>query len=126
MVVLAHLQVNIEVEGKALTEYDDDETEQPIGSHHATKYIETIAGKPFSIHFQPKGFKIKSANNLRYIVSLDGKKVIDRLTPREGLGINPDVFISKAPFYEEAQWMERDFMFADLQFRKSQNLDSSP
>ena len=126
MVFLANLQVNVEVEGKALTEYDDDDSEHPTGLDHTTKYIETIAGKPFSIHVQSKGFRLSPDNHVRWEVFLDGKKVDDSLAKWKDPSEKHDVFIRTARFCEEDRWIERDFMFADLQYRKSQHLKYCP
>ena len=59
MVCLAGIQVNVEVDGKALTEYDDDDAGHATGPQQVSKYIETIAGKPVLNPFPTKKLQIQ-------------------------------------------------------------------
>ena len=119
MAILKGIEASVIVDGKALTEYDDEDTPDESSDHtgEVSKYIEAVSDAEFSIGFTvPKSYKFE-ANALSFKLNLDGVWVGTYLLRKAKLkNLRKDwhetIAGSKAKNGEE--WYLRPFKFDDI------------
>lgn len=119
MAILKGIEASVVIDGKALTEYDDEDTLGESSDHtsEVSKYIEAVSGAKFSISITvPKSYNfVKDAITFR--LSLDGVWVWTLLCRKARLkNMREDWHESIAGSKEKCgdEWHLRPFKFEDI------------
>lgn len=116
MAILKPFECKVEVNGVALEEYDDEDTEQANTTTSLTKYIEAASGSNFSLKLTVQtGWKMQ-ADFIAWYVDLDGKESGGGLVKSEtydGSRSCTSVLYGIASG-AGGDWTERKFRFADI------------
>ena len=119
MAILKGIEASIIIGGKALTEYDDEDTGDGGSDHtsEVSKYIEAVSGAEFSISITvPKSYKFK-ANALSFRLILDGVWVKSRFCREATLkNLRTDWHTTTAGsnVKNDEGWYLRPFRFDDI------------
>ena len=109
-----HVAVDILVDGKPLSEYLDEDDAKAVSSNSTTKYVECKSGSKFAIRTKIPGLEYRQViNSLEVVYYLDGKWV-DSNVYNNPLMLDCVQVQHAARYYENGNWKEREFMFADL------------
>jgi hypothetical protein len=116
MAILKPFECAVEVDGVALEEYEDEDTEQANTTTSLTKYVEAISAANFSIKFtiQP-GWTMK-ADYITWSIFLDGTPATGGVVPSEIYNGDRSVTseISGINTGAGVNWTIRKFRFADI------------
>ena len=123
MAILKGIEVSIVVEGKALTEYDDENTagQSPEHASEVSKYIEAVSNAEFSIDITVPSSYNFAGDAIAFKLTLDGvfvrsplclKKKVKRL--REDWHKN----IAGSDVRDGEKWYLRPFKFNDIKIGK--------
>jgi hypothetical protein len=116
MAILQPFECKVEVNGVALKEYEDEDTEQATTTTTLTKYVEAISGANFSLRLtlQP-GWTMK-ADFLAWVTVLDGQKYGGGVIGSDVYDGSHSITIVKHGVVSGSgnDWTERSFRFADI------------
>lgn len=112
MAILKGVDVAIEVDGKALREYDCDEEEDGTAGDTVTKYIEVTPGSNFAVFCRwaanfIAGLKVETLN---FGPVLDGNRYGSWMPRSDAL----TSFIPGERIYENGRWTLRRFRFSEI------------
>ena len=81
MAILKGIEISVVVDGKALTEYDDEDAANENSDHPSgvSKYIEAVPDAEFSIDITMSQSYDLTADGLSFRLSLDGVSVRNRI-----------------------------------------------
>ena len=119
MAILKGIEASVIVDGKALAEYDDEDTldESPDQTSEVSKYIEAVSGAEFSISITvPRSYNFVG-NAIALEPSIDGVCVHNRLC-REAIlkNLREDwhMIIAGSRVKNGEKWYQRSFKFDDI------------
>ena len=119
MAILKGIEAAVIIDGKALTEYDDEDTGDGGSDHtsEVSKYIEAVSDGEFSMGITvPKSYNFVG-NALSFKLSLDGIRVQTRLCQEATLkNLRKDWHrtIAGSKVKNGEGWYLRPFRFADI------------
>jgi hypothetical protein len=116
MAILKPFECKVEVDGVALEEYEDEDTEQANTTTSLTKYIEATSGSNFSLKLTiHPGWKMQ-ADYIVWYIDLDGKKSSGGLVKSETYDGSRSCtsVLSGIASGAGGNWTERKFRFADI------------
>ncbi len=120
MAILKGIEASVIIDGKALTEYDDEDTIDESSDHtsEVSKYIEAVSDAEFSISITvPKTYKF-GANALAFKLSIDGVSVTTELCREAKLNnLRKDWHqtIAGSRVKNGEEWYLRPFRFDNIQ-----------
>src|SRR2546421_1487741 len=116
MAILKPFECKVEVDGVALEEYEDEDTEQANTSTSLTKYVEAVSGTNFSLKFTVHPGWTMQADFVAWYVHLDGKNYGGGVVRREAYNGNHTCSFACHGVVSGAghDWKERKFRFADI------------
>lgn len=124
MAILKGIKVSVVIDGKALTEYDDEITagQSPEYASEVSKYIEAVSDAEFSIDITvPRSYEI-TADALAFKLILDGVFVmspISRKAKLKTLGTDWHKKIEGSDVKDGEEWYLRPFKFNDIKIGKT-------
>ena len=124
MAILKGIEVSVVIDGKALTEYDDEDAANENSDHpsEVSKYIEAIPDAEFSIDItMPRSYNF-AMNHLSFRLSLDGTLVRNRVYPKAHLKrLRKDWHenIAGSPMKNGEKCYLRPFKFNDIKIGKT-------
>ena len=124
MAILKSIEASVVIDGKALTEYDDEDTPDESSDHtsEVSKYIEAVSDAEFSISITvPKSYKIE-ANALCFDLSLDGfwgRTYLLRKAKLKSKREDWHTTIAGSKVKNSEGWYLRPFKFADVKIGKT-------
>ncbi|KAL8861230.1 MAG: hypothetical protein Q9178_002446 [Gyalolechia marmorata] len=83
MAILGALQAEIQVDGKALPEFDDDDLQQRASRRFVSKLVEVPLGAEFSVRVCVLGERYKPSEDLAVRLRIDGQLGFENLWRRE-------------------------------------------
>ena len=119
MAILNGVEASVVIDGKALIEYDDEDTADDGSDHtsEVSKYIEAVSDAEFSIGITvPKSYSFK-ADALSFRLSLDGVRVDSSLCRKAKLkSLRKDWHdtIAGSKVKNGNEWYLRPFKFNDI------------
>ncbi|THV75814.1 hypothetical protein D6D28_01572 [Aureobasidium pullulans] len=112
-----YVSVDIVVDGRALSEYLDEDDHESLSSNSTIKYVECVSGSKFGIQVDLNGMEpwnLEGGDIVLEDYFLDGKWV-DGAVKSFPLNRHHAISVRHAARHREGgTWKERDFMFADL------------
>ena len=124
MAILKGIEVSVVIDGKALTEYDDEETadESPDHPSEVSKYIEAISDAEFSINIKaPKSYDFVR-NALCFLLRLDGVQAahfVCSKTEHERMRGDWHQTILGSKVNNGKGWYLKPFKFSDIKLGKT-------
>ena len=124
MTILKGIEASVIIDGKALAEYDDEDTrdDKSDPTSEVTKYIEAVSGAEFSINVtMPKSYDFVG-NALAFKFSLDGVRVwiwLCREAKLKDLREDWHVTIAGLQVKNGEEWYLRPFKFNDIKIGKT-------
>lgn len=124
MAILKGLEASVIIDGKALTEYDDEDAldESPDQTSEVSKFIEAVSGAEFSISItMPKSYNFVG-NAISFELSLDGVRVwvcVCREARYKELREDWHVTIAGPQVKKGEEWYLRPFKFNDIKIGKT-------
>ena len=124
MAILKGIEVLVVIAGKALTEYDHEDTadQNPEHPNEVSKYIEAVSDAEFSIDIRVSQYYDLTANDLSFILRLDGVFVSNPVcTKAELKSLRKDWQTNVAGSYVKngGEWSLRPFKFNDIKIGKA-------
>ena len=119
MAILEGIEASVIIDGKALTEYDNEDTSDGGSDHtsEVSKYIEALPDAEFSMGITvPKSYSFVG-NALCFKLSLDGVRVgtwLCRKAKLEDLRKDWHIFIAGSKVKNGEEWYLRPFRFDDI------------
>ena len=124
MAILKGIEVSVVIAGKALTEYDDEDTADQSPEHpsEVSKYIEAVSDAEFSIDITvPQSYEFR-ADAVAFKLTLDGVFVTNALCRKAKLKrLCKDWHenIAGSEVKDGEQWYLRPFKFNDIEIGKT-------
>ena len=124
MAILKGIEVSVVIDGKALTEYDDEDTadESPEHASEVSKYVKAVSDAEFSIAITvPQSYDF-TPKDLAFGLSLDGVSVRNRLWRKaKHKSPNEDWYenIAGSKVKNGEEWYLRPFKFNDVKIGKT-------
>ena len=119
MAILKEIEASVIIDGKALTEYDDEDTrdENSDPTSEVSKYIEAVSGAEFSISTTvPKSYNFVG-NAIAFQLRLDGVWVAGQLLRKavlENMRKDWHMIIAGSEAKNGEGWYLRPFKFDDI------------
>ena len=124
MAILKGIEASVIIDGKALTEYDDEDARDEISDYtrEVSKYIEAVSDAEFSIGFTvPKSYNF-GGDALSFKINLDGvciRSIVCREAKLKNLRKDWHVIIAGHQVKNGEEWYLRPFKFKDIKISKT-------
>ena len=124
MAILKGIEVSVVIDGKALTEYDDEDAanENPDHPSEVSKYIEAVPDAEYSVDITMSQSYDLTADGLSFSLSLDGvsvRKPVCRKAKLKRLRKAWYKRVSGSKVENGEEWYLRPFKFNDIKIGKT-------
>ena len=114
MAILKELKAYIEVNGQALTEYDDD-SDEAVTPDSVTKYIAAVSGAEFVVKCGVENTSLAGCAGIVFDMYLDGQRLTNVVHKKENWNRSTwQAGVTKRVMSNSNRWCLQKFMFSEL------------